>query len=129
MDLSALTMEEHSDNKLTMALETPLITLNVLTDEQKPNIMQIQGSVGTNQKVHILIDSGLTHNFVHPNLIKKNSNFVDFTRPLRVTVASGAQVQTKGFLPQFKLSIQGYQFEGEFYILLVPGCEVILGAA
>jgi hypothetical protein len=119
-------MEEQSDDKMKMALEIPLITLNVLTDEQKPNTMQIQGSVGTNQKVHILI---LTYNFVHSSLIKEDSGFVDFTRPLIVTVASGAQVQTKGFLTQFKFSIQGYQFEGEFYILLVPGCEVVLGAA
>lgn len=54
---------------------------------------------------------------------------MDFTRPLRVTVGCGTQVKTKGFLPQFKLSIQGYQFEGEFYILPVPGCEVVLGGA
>lgn len=48
IDLPSLTMEEQSDDKLTMALENPFITLNVLTDEQKPNTMQIQGSVGTN---------------------------------------------------------------------------------
>lgn len=129
LDLPALTMEEQGADNLSLALDTPLITLNVLTDKHKPNTMQIQGSVGVNQKIHILIDSGSTHNFVHPSLITKDTGFVDFSRPLRVLVASGARVLTKGFLPKFQLSIQGYQLEGEFYILPVPGCEVVLGAA
>lgn len=32
--------EENVDNALAVALETPLITLNVLTDNQQPNTMQ-----------------------------------------------------------------------------------------
>lgn len=71
LDMSLQEGEENVDNSLTEALETPLITLNVLTDDQQPNTMQIQGVVGNNRKVHILIDSGSTHNFVHPSLMDK----------------------------------------------------------
>lgn len=59
----------------------------------------------------------------------KYSGFVDYTTPLKVWVASGARVQTRGFIPQFELQIQNYHGQGEFYILPVPGCEVVLGAA
>lgn len=87
---------------------TPLISLNVLTDESKPKTMQIQGVVGKNQKVHILIDLGLTHNFVHLSLVTKSTGYMDYTNPLWVRVASGARVRTKGFIPQFRLIIHGY---------------------
>lgn len=66
---------------------------------------------------------------MHPSLVTKNTGFVDYTNPLWVRVASGAQVQTKGFIPQFQLTIQGYHLQGEFYDLPVPGCEVVLGTA
>lgn len=59
--------------------------------------------VGNNRKVHILIDSGSTHNFVHFGLVDKYSGFVDYTTPLRVLVDSGARVQTRGIIPQFQL--------------------------
>lgn len=47
--------------------EESLLQLNVIAYDKWPEVMQLKGSCG-NKVVHIMIDSGATHNFIHPSL-------------------------------------------------------------
>ncbi|XP_040364306.1 uncharacterized protein LOC121049919 [Rosa chinensis] len=109
--------------------EAPLISLHVLSDINKPETMQLKGQIGKNRSVHVLVDCGATHNFVHPSLLKYYIGIVDKGCPMNVRVASGEIMKTRGYVSNLQLDIQGQDIEADFYILPVSGCEVILGAA
>lgn len=76
--------------------------------------------------MHVLIDCGATHNFIHPSLLKKGKIPVDYKGALAVKIASGAIMKTKGLVSVI-LTLQGCEFRTDFYILPVSGCEVVLG--
>ncbi|XP_061993942.1 uncharacterized protein LOC133711877 [Rosa rugosa] len=103
--------------------EAPLISLHVLSDVNKPETMQLKGQIGKNRSVHILVDCGATHNFVHPCLLKYYTGVVDKGCPLNVRVASGEIMKTRGYVSNLQLDIQGQDIEAYFYILPVSGCE------
>lgn len=89
--------------------------------------MQLKG-VFAGRKVHVLIDSGATHNFIHPQLLKGTRLPVHHFAPLNVSLASGAKMQTKGEV-RAELNLQGYNCANDYYILPVTGCEIVLGAS
>ena len=65
-----------------------------MRDERNPSqTMQLKGTLG-NQIVHVLIDSGATHNFIHPQVLKGTKLPVRKLKPLNVLLASGAKVKT-----------------------------------
>lgn len=107
--------------------EEPLIQLNVISDDKWPETMQLKGKCGI-KSVHVLIDSGATHNFIHPTLLNGLNAESRGQESLSVRVASGAILKTQGTIVT-RLKLQNYEFVGEFHILSVPGCEVLLGAA
>lgn len=107
--------------------EDPLIQLNVISDGKWPETMQLKGKCGS-KSVHVLVDSGASHNFIHPALLPSLKSKIQTMDPLSVRVASGAILKTQGTLVT-SVQLQGYEFVGEFHVLLVPGCEVLLGAA
>lgn len=109
------------------AEEEPLIKLNVITGDNKSETMQLKGRFN-NKQVHVLIDCGATHNFIHPSLLKKGKIPVDYNGALAVKIASGAIMKTKGLVSVI-LTLQGCEFRTDFYILPVSGCEVVLGTA
>lgn len=75
--------------------EKPLIQLNVIADDKWPEVMQLKGSCGNNV-VHVMIDSGATHNFIHPSLLNGLRKEVKGLEALSVRVASGAVLKTQG---------------------------------
>lgn len=75
--------------------DEPLIQLNVITDDKWPETMQLKGQCGP-KMVHVLIDSGATHNFIHLAILKGLKTEVEGLKPLYVRVASGAVLKTQG---------------------------------
>ena len=78
----------------------PLILVNALTGVAKFRTMRVTGQV-RKKPLHILIDSGSTHNFLVVNVAKKLGCKIEDMDPVSVTVADGARVQintmVKGF--------------------------------
>ncbi|XP_047322943.1 uncharacterized protein LOC124926704 [Impatiens glandulifera] len=88
--------------------------------------MKVQGTVGRNN-VYILIDSGSTHNFINPRVIR-NTKFV--TSPavkLMVTVASGHQLVSTTKCLGLQWSAQGIDFNVDARVLSIPKYDIILG--
>lgn len=107
--------------------EEPLIQLNVISNEKWLETMQLKGRCGT-KSVHVLVDSRATHNFTHPALLCGLEVSKKTSVSLSVKVASGAILKTQGTI-ETAIHLQGYEFVGDFHVLPVPGCEVLLGAA
>ncbi|XP_024195932.1 uncharacterized protein LOC112199106 [Rosa chinensis] len=109
-------------------LDEPLIQLHAMLGEHSET-MQLKGEIGHKRQVHVLIDSRASHYFIHPSVLKKGKLLYGSKSPLNVKVASGAIMQTMGHLPSFQMTLQGYTFQAEFYVLPVSSCEVTLGAS
>ncbi|KAM5586386.1 hypothetical protein ABKV19_005352, partial [Rosa sericea] len=127
IDTNTVDVTEELTSELTK-MDEPLIQLHAVLGEHSET-MQLKGEVGHKRQVHVLIDSGASHNFIHPSVLKKCKLLYGSKSPLNVKVASGAIMQTTGHLPSFQMTLQGYTFQAEFYVLPVSGCEVILGAS
>lgn len=67
-------------------VEESLIKLQVVSDTNSVQTMQLKRVF--NKRV-VLIDSGATHNFIHPTLLKRLKAPVTNLLPLNVMLASG----------------------------------------
>ncbi|XP_040372985.1 uncharacterized protein LOC121052317 [Rosa chinensis] len=117
-------VEGDSDDGETKGEETA--TLHVINCMENPMTMQIKG-IFRKKEVHVLIDRGATHSFIHPSLLQHSDIKVDYGRSLQVVVACGLKVKSAGKL-QIQLQLQDTPVDTEAFILPVNGCEILLGA-
>jgi len=79
------------------------------------------------QQVVILIDSGNTHNFLDPSVVKKIQLPILSYNRIQVKVANGDTIQSEGQCSDVSLKVQGVVLTTEFYILMLGGCDMVLG--
>ncbi|VFQ78491.1 unnamed protein product [Cuscuta campestris] len=90
------------------------------------NTIRLVGNVSGKSMV-ILIDSGSTHSFLDPEIVKDlNLSFVE-TEPLNVIVANGTELSCKFACPKFKWTVEGEPFEMDMRLLRMGGCDMVLG--
>lgn len=106
--------------------ETPHISLNALTGLTGYRTMRVIGHFGK-QKIHILIDSGSTHNFVDLHTAKKLGCRIHEIDPLQVSVADGNKIVSKSMCKNFTWKIMGETFTTDAMLLPLGGCEMVLG--
>nr|GFC61714.1 transposon Ty3-G Gag-Pol polyprotein [Tanacetum cinerariifolium] len=85
-----------------------------------------KGRVGK-QVVHILIDCGSTHNFLDIHTAKKLGYRVAKTTPMQVSVANGQRMMNTSVYHDLKWSLQNEVFTSDVMLLLLGGCEMVLG--
>ncbi|XP_071913952.1 uncharacterized protein [Coffea arabica] len=88
--------------------------------------MRIHGQI-ERKTFSILIDCGSSHNFLHPNMVRKFGLRTVQVAPVKVVVADGNSLTTTTLCPGFQWRMQGQAFEGDILVLPVGGCEVVLG--
>lgn len=92
-------------------LDEPLIRLQAMGDDSaNSTTMQLKG-LFKGKIVHVLIDSGATHNFIHPHLLHGTKTHIHKFAPLNVVLASGAKMKTHGEV-RIELKLQEYMFSG-----------------
>ncbi|KAA8531815.1 hypothetical protein F0562_006468 [Nyssa sinensis] len=89
-----LIMEEDCEDE-NQLVETLEISLHAINGVRSAETMRIQGSL-RQVAVYALIDSGSTHNFMSEKLAKKVCLKPQLGGNLRVTVASGEQLESPG---------------------------------
>jgi hypothetical protein len=75
----------------------PEISLHAITSSLHPKTILLLGKIGL-QKIVILVDSGSTHNFVASAICSKTHLLVQKGKRIRVRVANGEVVESKGKL-------------------------------
>ncbi|KAI4312947.1 hypothetical protein MLD38_023180 [Melastoma candidum] len=105
------------------------VTLHALNGEIGDSSIQTMKLTGSYKKktLHILIDSGSTHNFVDASVFKELGVSITPIKPIRVMVADGRTLLSNKLLRQFTWNMQGQVFEADFYVIPLVGCEMVLG--
>lgn len=75
----------------------------------------------------ILIDSGSTYNFLHLKIAKVVGLKLESGCLFSVLVANGERLLSLGCCNGVQLMLQGTPIEVDFFLLLLEGCNAILG--
>ncbi|XP_074298103.1 uncharacterized protein LOC141628919 [Silene latifolia] len=115
-----------NDTEENSVEEQPLISLNAMSGHNSFQTMRVTGKVRS-QSVHILIDSGSTHNFLDEEVAKKLGCRISGTYPLEVSVANGDKIMTTKVCRKFKWQLHGVEFSADVMVVPLGGCEMVLG--
>ncbi|KAK9684868.1 hypothetical protein RND81_10G238500 [Saponaria officinalis] len=114
------------DEGFEMVETVPCISMNALSGSSGFQTMRVTRYVGK-KAVHILIDSGSTHNFLAHDMAMKLGCKLDCIEPQSVTVADGSQFPCQLMCKQFAWVLQNTQFEADVLIIPLGGCDMVLG--
>ncbi|VFQ93695.1 unnamed protein product, partial [Cuscuta campestris] len=111
--------------------EASLITADIssihsLSGSPSPRALKLAGSVN-NTPVQVLLDSGSTHNFIHPKVAEHLALVLQPVTPFRVYVGNGDSLRCAYACPQTPLLLQGHLFPVDLYLLEVHGLDIVLG--
>lgn len=106
-------------------VEQAVISMYAANESKKVKSIRFKGKIGQTP-VCALLDSGSTHSFVNPEVLK------GLTLPITqatLMVANGEKMvtDTKVSMLALKWTIQGHEFEKEKRLLAVQGYDMILG--
>ncbi|KAI3756033.1 hypothetical protein L1987_55845 [Smallanthus sonchifolius] len=107
-------------------LPDPHISIHALTGIPSYSTMEITGSMGT-RKLHILIDSWSTHNFIDASLATKLQCALQTVTPMKVTVANGNQLDCSHKCTDFKWMMQGVWFSADVLLIPLENYDMVLG--
>ena len=80
-----------------------------------------------NNPLHIVIDSGSTHNFLGLATTKKLNYDIRKTIPLQVSAANGAKLISSTICKGFTWSLHEELFTSDVMLVSLGSCEMILG--
>nr|CAD1843957.1 unnamed protein product [Ananas comosus var. bracteatus] len=107
----------------------PQISLHALAGQaQLPDYrtMRLCGTV-KNRRIHILIGSGSTHNFLDAAVAAKLGCCAENIPAVNVTVADGNKLISSSTCRAFKWKMQGLEFKADLLLLPLRGCDMVLG--
>ena len=119
--------KEHlgGETQIEGAEEELSISLHAISGACTPKMMRLKGKIN-HQECVVLIDSGSTHNFLDPRIMKEAQLKVDVSQRLAITVANGEKMRSEGQCKNVKLKFQGHEFVIEAHVLILGGCDVVL---
>ncbi|XP_042041401.1 uncharacterized protein LOC121786862 [Salvia splendens] len=100
--------------------------LHSLNGNSRSRPFRVTGNIGVTE-VGVLIDTGSTHDFLHPRIAERLQLALTPIHPFRVYVGNGASLLCAHVSRRTKLTMQGVQFLVDLHILEVHGADVILG--
>lgn len=104
----------------------PQISVHALTGIANFHTMRVTGYY-QKKPLHVLIDSGSTHNFLDIEAAKRlgcKSNAFD---SLRVVVADGTQLNVSAVVRGFQWTIQQTKFTSDMLLIPLGCCDLVLG--
>jgi hypothetical protein len=106
--------------------EFPEISLNAITGTPSPKTMRLIGFLRF-QPVVILIDSRSMPTFLDTKLALKLGIQPLQQDEIRVQVANGEELTSPGRNKDVDVKMQGFLFRTKLFVLLLVGCDVVLG--
>ena len=104
----------------------PQISIHALNGIQSYQTMRVLGKVGKHE-LHILIDTGSTHNFLDTLKAKQIGCDLKNTYPLQVGVPGGRNLYSNTVCDEFSWKLQGEIFTSSVMLLPLAGCDMVLG--
>ncbi|KAJ4753430.1 polyprotein [Rhynchospora pubera] len=117
-------LKEESDNDTKV--EQAIISMHSNKEKSKLSSMKFKGQIG-HISICALLDSGSTHSFINPEIIKELQLPVKHTNPMVVMVANGSKMVTDTRCDALSFSLQGQPFEKDVRLLAVQGYDMVLG--
>ncbi|GJZ35315.1 reverse transcriptase [Tanacetum coccineum] len=111
---------------LALTKHSPQISLKAISGTPTFNTMRMKAIVAKHL-LHLLIDTGSTHNFLDLFTAKKIGYKMTKTYTLQVIVVGGSKMVSQYMVYGFQWLIQGYQFKIDAMLLPLGGCEMVLG--
>ena len=121
IDGPTVTIEEEEDSTTT-----PEISLHALVGVSSPQTIRVTGIIN-GRPLHILIDSGSTHNFVSLKFAKRMGCCKTASPAFAVMVANGERLTCEEIYLVVPMEIQEYRFQANVYPLDLQGPDVVLG--
>ncbi|XP_042018949.1 uncharacterized protein LOC121766761 [Salvia splendens] len=100
--------------------------LHALAGGPKARTFNVVGRIAETT-VSILIDTGSTHDFLHPRVAEQLQLPLTPIRPFRVYVGNGASLVCSHIARGTKLSVQGVDFFIDLHIMEIHGPDIVLG--
>ena len=134
LQLHVMEMEEEDDShdrppsEATELLQRnkPQISVYALTGVAGFKTMRITGC-HLKRPLHILIDSGNTHNFLDTQMAQQYGCIIDTISSLNVGVADGSKIKISSVVKNFSWTIQHTTFTADMLILPLGCCDLVLG--
>jgi hypothetical protein len=128
--IEACSEEEDNDSDMELEeleeIETPGISLHAMRGRNGPETMRVAGLIQAVSTI-ILLDSGSSHNFVSESLARKLQLHPVKGPRIRVMVASGEKLASKGKCVGVAVKLGKFQSQVDFFILPLEGYEAVLG--
>ncbi|KAL1345712.1 hypothetical protein AAHE18_08G137600 [Arachis hypogaea] len=117
--------ESDSDDAGEGDEQPPKISLNALAGEFHLEMLRVRGT-HSNRQLMILIDGGSTHNFLKGSVAKKLNLSLSPTHALQVMVGNGDSIHCGAMCKNLALTVQGYNFAINTYVLDLKGADIVL---
>ncbi|XP_075655178.1 uncharacterized protein LOC142625395 [Castanea sativa] len=121
IDGPTITTEEEDDPTTTLE-----ISLHALVGVSSPQTMRLTWIIN-GRPLHILIDSGSTHNFVSLKFAKRMGCCKTASPAFVVMVANGELLTCEEIYLAVPMEVQEYRFQANVYPLNLQGSDVVLG--
>ncbi|XP_048627782.1 uncharacterized protein LOC125596770 [Brassica napus] len=121
-DLFLDTFEDNNGN-VTELME---LSLNSFLGLSSPTTMKLWGSIGKNNIV-VLVDSGASHNFIDPSVLKKAHLTPVNDRRLDILLGTDITVKGSGVCKDIPFTIQSMEDVADFIVLELGRLDMVLG--
>ena len=108
---------------------SPIISLHTLAGVLfggDYRIMNVSGHI-RGQKVHILIDSGSTHNFINIDTVERLEYDVLIIALIALVVPNRNIIHCNKGFAGLKWKMQGWEFQADLLVLPLDDCQMVLG--
>lgn len=109
------------------AMDTPVLSLHAMTGICTEAIMQLHYSIA-NQQFVALLDSGSSHNFIHPVVARQASLAFHSSAGAHITVANGDRVACQGLARDVAIHLGAAPFSIDCYFAPLDSFDMVLVA-
>ena len=123
MDQSLVEVEEETEDTEASMMA---LSLSSFLGQSCSTTTKLKGAIKKNSVV-VMIDSGVTHNFISPLTVQKTKLKVMKNTNLRVLLGTGISFQGTGVCQKVTVGLPSMSFEADFVVLELGNVDVILG--
>jgi hypothetical protein len=105
----------------------PVISLNALTRFSTPQTLKLIGYI-KHRKVIILVDSEITHNFIHRCIYQETHCYIHVVNNFQIMIANCRSMKCGGHCQNVCLQIGDHHLKYHMFYIDMGGCDIVLGA-